>query len=115
MSIEVDHVVVYARRSGVGHAGSELCVARTLRFDETQSAARQRYDDVIEGMNVLARLCTRCEGPLGDDDAVIFDLYGWDGFHVCDALFDQVFSESSGIDRQVAAKTSPSGLGSSLL
>src|SRR5207248_10921683 len=80
-----------------------LCVARTLRFDETQSAARQRYDDVIEGMNVLARLCTRCEGPLGDDDAVIFDLYGWDGFHVCDALFDQVFSESSGIDRQVAA------------
>src|SRR5256885_6036475 len=27
--------------------------------------------------------------------SVIFDLYGWDGFHVCDALFDQVFSERS--------------------
>ena len=56
MSIDVDHVVAHARRSAVGHAGGELCVARTLRFDETQSAARQRYDDVIEGMNVLARL-----------------------------------------------------------
>ena len=58
MSIDVDHVVVHARRSAVGHAGGELCVARTLRFDEPQSAARQRYDDVIEGINVLARFCT---------------------------------------------------------
>jgi hypothetical protein len=86
MSIDVYHVVVHPRRSAVGHAGGQLCVARTLRFDQTQSAARQGYDDVIEAMDVLARFCTRCEGPLRYDDAVIFDLYGWDGFHVCNPL-----------------------------
>jgi len=37
-------------------------------------------------MNVLACFCTRCEGPLSYDDAVIFDLYSWDGFHVCNPL-----------------------------
>ena len=86
MSVDVDHVVVHARRSAVRHAGGQLCVARTVRFDEAQSAAGQRYDDVIEGMNVLARFRTRGEGPLGYDYAFVLDLYGRNGFHVCNPL-----------------------------
>jgi hypothetical protein len=86
MSIDIDHVVAHARRSAVGRAGDQLYVARTLRFDEAQRTARKRYDYVIERMNVLARFCMRGEGPLGYDHAFVFDLYGRNGFHVCNPL-----------------------------
>jgi hypothetical protein len=33
MSIDVDHVVVHPRPSAVGHAGGQMRVARTFRFD----------------------------------------------------------------------------------
>ena len=58
MSVDVDDVVVHTRCSAVGHARGQLYVARTSRFDEAQRTAGQRYDDVIEGMNVPARFCT---------------------------------------------------------
>jgi hypothetical protein len=81
MSIDVDHVVVHPRRSAVGHASGQMRVARTLRFDQAQRAARQRDDHVIQAMNMLARFCTGGEGPLGYDYSFIFDLYGRNSFH----------------------------------
>ena len=86
MSIHVDHVVVHPRRSAVGHAGGQMYVARTLRFDQAQRAARQRDDDVIQAMNMLAHFCTGGEGPLGYDYSFVFNLYGRNGFHVCNPL-----------------------------
>lgn len=86
MRIDVDHIVVHPCRSGVGHAGGQRCVARTLWFYQAQRAARQRDDYVIEVMNVLARFCSGGEGPLGYDYAFIFDLHGWNSFHVYNRL-----------------------------
>ena len=83
MSVDVDHVVAHAGGSVVGHSRGQLRVARARWFNEAQGAARQRYDDVIEGMNVLSRFCTRGERPLGYDYALVVDLYGRNGFHVC--------------------------------
>jgi hypothetical protein len=55
MSVDVDYVVAHPRRSAVGHAGGQMRVPRTLRLDQAQRAARQRDDDVIQAMNMLAR------------------------------------------------------------
>ena len=82
MSIDVDHVMVHARRPVIGHTRGQLRVARTRRFDEAQRTAGQRHDDVIQRMHVLASLCTRGEGPLGHDYTFVIDLNGWNGFHV---------------------------------
>jgi hypothetical protein len=82
----VHHVVVHPCQSGVGHAGGQRCVARTLRFYQAQRAARQRDNNVIKAVNMLARFCTGGEGPLGYDYAFIFDLYGWNSFHVYNRL-----------------------------
>jgi hypothetical protein len=86
MRIDVDYVVVHPCLSGVGHAGGQRCVARTLRFHQAQRAARQRDDNVIEAMNMLARFCTWGEGPLGYDYAFILDLYDRNSFHVYNRL-----------------------------
>ena len=96
MSIDVDHVVVHSCVSGVRHAGGQRSVARTLRFYQAQRAARQRNNNVIEAVNMLARFCTGGECPLGYDDAVIFDLYDRNGFHVS-IPFDDFVSESNGL------------------
>lgn len=61
-------------------------VAGTLRFNQAQSTARHRDDDVVQTVNMLAGFRTGRESPLGYDYSFVFDLYDRNGFHVCNPL-----------------------------
>src|SRR5580658_10030475 len=81
VGIDVDDVVADARGTVVGDTGRELRIARAVGFDQTQRAARQRHDHVVEGVHMLAGCSARREAPQRHEYARIIDLDRRHGFH----------------------------------
>ena len=79
--IDVDDVMGYSGEAGVRPACGQLNIPNAGRLDQSEFSRRQRYDNIVMPMNVIARVCTREKSPLGDDNSVVFNLKCGDGFH----------------------------------
>ena len=67
MRVGVDDVVSDAGSARIRPPGFELHLPRTGGFIQSQYTARQRHDDVVIGVHVVAGFGSGSKAPLRDD------------------------------------------------